>query len=194
MKTLFTFTAALTLLVGNLRAGDIGSMMKQKARGFDGRDTTQPAPIASQPAIPATPPPPPLQKLPPQQQALANLVNDLGSVQAPVTPEAVNKLAADLAASALGVTKPSAPTVRKLANDLAAAVADKTITPAQRSRMAQDLQAILAGANVPQSQMGAIIGDVPVILKKAGVDTKQAAAVDADLKAIAAEVKPKATK
>ena len=78
--------------------------------------------------------------------------------------------------AAQGAGKPSSATVHKLAKDLAAALAGRTLTPAQRSRVAQDLQAVVSGANVPAAQMDDIIGDVPVILKRAGADAAAAAA------------------
>ena len=189
MKTLFTTTVFL-LLAGGLFAGDIGAMMKEKARSFGGNNAQQgsPPPASSgQPIAPAAPTAPAPQPLTPQQQALARLVTDLNKPTA-------EQLGGDLTFAAQGANKPSPAAVHKLAKDLAAALAGRTLTPAQRSRVAQDLQAVVSGVNVPAAQMDDIIGDVPVILKRAGADAAAAAAVGDDLKAVNAELKKKPAK
>ncbi len=186
----------LALLAGKIFAGDIGSMMKQKARGFGDNNPQQSAPAPSQPgqpsapAAPAEPAAPPPKPLTPEQAALANVVTDLSVLKA----EETDKFGSDLMAMARSANKPSSVTVHKLAKDLTAALAGKTLTPAQRSRMAQDFQAVLSGANVPATVMDDIIGDVPSILKKVGADATATKAVGDDLKAINAEIKAKSAK
>lgn len=192
MKTFLT-VALLALFAGKIFAGDIGSMMKQKARGFGDNNTQQSTPAPSQPgqppapAAPAAPVAPPPTPLTPEQAALANVVADLNSPKV----EASDKFGSDLMAMARGANKPSSATVHKLAKDLTTALAGKTLTPVQRSRMAQDLQAVLSGANVSAAVMDDIIGDVPSILKRVGADAAATKAVGDDLKAVNAEIKKK---
>ena len=189
MKQFFT-TVVVTLLVGNIFAGDIGAMMKEKARGFGGQNNPPPGgappPPPGQPAAPTAPAAP---QLTPAQQALVQLISDLGAVKAPATPEQANLLAADLIGVARGVVKPSGSTVNKLAKDLTAVLAGKALTGTPRSRLAVDLQTVLTGVNVSGAtvsamQMNDIIADVPAILKKVGAEAVAATAVEADLKAI----------
>lgn len=189
MKTFFA-AALFALVAVNLFAGDIGSMMKAKARGFG--EAPPPAAPAQpgQPAAPATttaPATPPPVPLTPEQSALAKVVGDLAAVKADTS----DNFGSDLMAMTRGANKPSSATVHKLAKDLTTALAGKTLTPVQRSRMAQDLQAILGGANVPTTQMEDIIGDVPSILKHVGADAAATKAVGDDLKVANSEIRKK---
>lgn len=189
MKIFFDATVFL-LLAGELFAGDIGAMMKEKARSFGGNNAQQGSPPpnpSGQPPAPAAPSAPAPQPLTPSQQALARLVTDLSKPTA-------DQLGGDLTFAAQGPNKPTPTTVHKLAKDLAAALAGRAITPVQRSRVAQDLQAVVSGSNVPAAQMEDIIGDVPAILKRAGADAAAATAVGDDLKAVNAELKKKPAK
>jgi hypothetical protein len=198
MKSLFVLFVVSLLFAGNLPA-DQGTMIKQKAKNIANQNNAQQGvptapPSSPKPASspsPAPPAPPPPQQLTPQQQAFVQLVKDLEAIKPESLAERKEQLAADLLAVAQGANKPSWAALRKLAEDLATALAGKTIAPAQRSRLAQDLQAVLNGANYPPSQLDDIITDVPAILKKAGADAKAAAAVGEDLKAITAELAKK---
>ena len=191
MKTFVAAAVAITLFAGNIFAGDIGSMMKAKARGSGGENAALPsAPPPSQPGQPSAPTVPPPQVLTPEQAALARVVADLNGVKT----DDIEKLRGNLMEMVRGASKPSLGAVRKLAQDLATALAGKTLAPSQRSRVAQDLQAVLGGVTVPALQMNDIIADVPALLKKAGADAKAAGAVGDDLKSIAAEIKKPAAK
>jgi len=177
-------------MAGHLPAGDPMVMIKEKAKGIANQNNAE---QGVPPAYPAAPPPPATPVAPqltPQQQALVQLLTDLGKTK----PDESEKIAADLMAVAQGPNKPSWPAINKLAKDLTRALAGKPLTGNPRSRMAVDLQTILNGGNLPAAQMNDVIANVTAILKKAGAEEKAAAAVGDDLRAIAAEIKQKPAK
>lgn len=98
------------------------------------------------------------------------------------------RLTADLTSAAVGATKPTSSSITKLADDLAAAVLSKPLTPVLRARLVQDVNAVLNAARYPAAQMNAIIADVQTVLQGEGEAKKNAETVAADLKSIAAEI------
>jgi hypothetical protein len=197
MKRFFA-NAIVTLLVGNIFAGDIGSMMKEQARSFGGQPGGPPPTPPGLPPVSAAPTAPVPPQLTPAQQALVKLISDLGAAKVTETSEQASQLGFDLASVANAANRPAGPVVNKLAKHLTSALAGKTLTGTPRSRLAVDLQTVLTGINVsgaPVSvaQMDSIIADVPAILKKAGAEDLEAAAVEVDLKAIV-EVRNKSAK
>ena len=195
MKRTFAVLTGLMFIASHLPAGDPMVMIKDKAKAIANQNNAQ---QGIPPSYPATPPPsapsaPVAPQLTPQQQALVQLLTDLGRTK----PVERVELAGDLMAVAQSPNKPSWAAVNKLAKDLTAALAGKPLTGTPRSRLAVDLQTVLTGINisgapVSAAQMSNIIADVPAILKKAGAEEITAAAAGDDLRAIAAEIKKKA--
>jgi hypothetical protein len=187
----------LALAAGNVFAGDINVMIREKAKGEVNQSDAQQgiAPQYAAPGAPSAgsgaPPAPSMPELTPEQQALLQLVNGLGALKEPATLELKHQLTDDLAGVARGSSKPSPKLLQKLANDLAVALAGKTPTVNQRGRMAKDIQTVLSGSPLPASQMEDVISDVPSILKRVGADAAAAGAVGDDLKAASAEIKKK---
>ena len=146
--------------------------------------SSAPTPVPAQPAAP----------LPPQ--AITTLQGDLAEFKskADVTPELTQRFAKDLAAVAKADRKPSAESLEKLAQNLGLAVAGKSLTPSQRSRLAQNLITVMNASRTPQEQVDNAIADVYAVLQAAKVGREETAAAGNSLKAIASELRKPAAK
>src|SRR5262249_19224534 len=82
----------------------------------------------------------------------------------------------------------------KLANDLAAACAEKPLSQTDRSRLLKDLSAVLNTPGMPADQTKAIADDVQAIFQVNGLSHTSAAAIGNDVKTVAAEVQKSPTK
>ena len=165
---------------------------KQRAKGtaakLNAKQGVQPPPP---PARPATTNPQPSAQ-PPANPAVVKLKSDFGIIiNSAATAEQKKQLVTDLSAAAQGAVKPSQQTVTKLATDLSAALAGKTIASADQSRLSQDIVSIFNGAALSQTQVQTLSLDVQTILQTAGAKRTEAIVVVADLKTIAAEVQKK---
>lgn len=129
-----------------------------------------------------------------QKVNLTKLQTDLAAIKAgsQVTTAQKQALAASLAACADGATKPSKSAVEALAASLAAALADKAISPAEKARIASAVQAVLVSANVPKAEATAVLTNAQAVLTSAGLSRETVAVVAKDLQAIAAELKANA--
>lgn len=85
--------------------------------------------------------------------------------------------------------------MQKLAQDLAMAVAGKSLSLEQRSRITQDMQTVFsASGKLPASRIEAFVVDVPLLLKALGVSTDFTSAIGDDLRAARKEaLEPVAT-
>ena len=126
-----------------------------------------------------------------QQQNINKLVTDLNAIKAgsQVTPAMKAALKNDLLAMADGATKPDPALVSKLANDLSAALADKTISAQEKQKLSKDLYAVMNSANIPPAEAQQAIADAQTLLQASGLNKQDAQLIVADLQAIAAEAK-----
>ena len=190
-----SFLVALIALLGGSMMARQGSdiIIKQHAKDLSNKNNARQgigapaAPAAPAPGI-AAPKPAAATTATPAQAAAARLQADLAVLKAgtPATADQKQKITRDLAASATGSAKPSAPAVSKLANDLAASAA--AVPAPERSRLVQDLTAVLNASNFQGKQIEAIVTDVQAIFQANGVARSAAVAVADDAKAIAAEI------
>lgn len=182
----------LFLLAGCLAAGaalgDVNMhIAKDQAKRAAG---TSDAPAANQPSSSA-----PQQPTDPALAATLKNIADLRADFAAIGAAADVSAAADqkisllnhLSAAAQG-TKASSASVRKLADDLIAALAGKRKI-AGDPKLAREIHALFNGAHVSAEQLETLLTDVKKILADAGVTTEAADQVADDLKAVAAETK-----
>jgi hypothetical protein len=193
MKAIFALLGAATLLAnGAIAQSDI--IIKKRAQEIRDQNNvrqgvappSQPRP-PSQPAAPSTPNAPATVL----QQNLAKVRADLAAVQANSTVTAAQKqqLTKDLLASARGTRQPSSATVGALAESLLAALAQKPLSEASRSRLVSNLAAVLNPANIQPSQMQAIFADIQAIFQANGMARKDAVKIVDQVKAVGAETK-----
>ena len=128
----------------------------------------------------------------PVQQSLARLRADLVAIKpnGPVTPEQKQQVARDLQAAAQGTKKLSYGTAAGLANELSAALAQKSLPDSALSRLLTDLAAVLNPANIQAAQMQAICSDIRAIFETNSLAHKDAVKIADAAKAIAAETHP----
>ncbi len=195
MRILLAVVAVLGLMSSRV-LGQADVIIKQRAKELSNQNNVRqgvPPPTPAKPA-PATPPaakPAASSPATAQQQSIAKLKTDIAAIAAKsqAAPEQKLQFVRDLMAAVRGVTKPSQTSVTKFANGLTAALADKTLSPADQLRLAQDIEAILNSTKLPQSQADAIVADVQAILQNSDVKRTVAVSVADDLKAVATEVR-----
>ena len=106
-------------------------------------------------------------------------------------PEVAQKISLlnNLSQAAQG-TKASSTSVKKLADDLMAAVAGKKkLAAAQRTKLAREVHALFNSAHLTAAQQQSLLTDVQKILVDGGASFDAAVDVVTDLKAVAAETK-----
>lgn len=169
-------------------------IIKQHARELSNQNNVRQG--VAPPAPTATPSVPPARAPAAIQPGIGRLPADLAAIKAnsAVTTEQARLISQDLTAAAQGASKPAPSSITKLTTDLAAAVAEKPLSAAERSRLVQDLNAALNSAGIQQLQMQAIVADVQAILQVSGLNRSKAVAVADDVKVIAAEVQKRAAK
>lgn len=197
MKNFPLAVILVALCVSSVHAGP-QDVAKQRAKQFgnnlNAQQGVQPPPPPTAPARPSSPPAAQVPQAPtqPVNPAVAKLRSDFTALtNSTPSTEQKKQVVADLLATAQGTVKPSQQTVMKLANDLGAALAGKTISFSDQTRLSQNVFSIFNGANLSQSQVQTLALDVQTILQTAGVKRPEAIIVVADLKAIAAEVQKK---
>ena len=188
---MFVLVGVGSLMALNAVAAGSEAIIKQRAKDLSNQNNVRQgvAPPSQNPAAapkPATAAPAALTP----QQALAKLQTDLGAIKVGSTATAAQKqqLARDFTLLAQGSRKPSPAAANKLAEDIAAALAQKPLTEGSRSRLAQNLNAVLNPGNISASQMNEIVSDVQAIFQVSGLPRKDAVAIADSVKAIAAEL------
>lgn len=192
MKSTLVVLASLALAADCFAGSE--TIIRERAKELRDQNNVRQgaAPAAPAPPAPATGAAAPSQNLTPQQAVLVRLQSDMGAIKTTPTEEQKQKLARDLAATAMGTGKPTQASVTKLANSLAAALGEKTLPPDKRGRLLQDLHGALNGANLPATQMADIVSDTQAVFQANGVSRNNAAAVATDLKAVVAEIQKQA--
>ena len=191
MKTVLALVGAVMLLAVNIFAqADI--IIKQRAKEIrDQNNVRQGITPATQPAHPSQPGTPTASTAPTPllKQNLAKLQADLAAIPANSSVTAVQKqqLTKDLLACAQGASKPSQGTISPLADNLAAAFAQKPLSDTDRGRLVSRLAAVLNPANIQSAQMQAIYADLQAIFQVNGMARKDAVKIVDQVKAVAAE-------
>ena len=197
MKTRIAVFCAL-LAVGSAHA-DPYSMAMQQARRVSQQNAAEQQHIqnaaggnaASQAAAPGAAP------VNPALQATLSNINSLqadfktigATAGSAADPSQKVSLLNDLSSAAQG-NKASSDSIKKLADDLLAAVAGKTqISVAQQTRLARDIHAIFNSSHLTDAQQQLMFDDAQKILTDAGVSLDNAVDVVVDLKTISAETK-----
>ena len=104
-------------------------------------------------------------------------------------PEQKTALLNDLSQAAQG-TKASASSVKRVADDLLAAVTGKNkLAAAQQKKLAQDVHALFNGAHLTATQQETVLTEVQKLLTDGGVSLDAAVDLATDLKAVVAETK-----
>ncbi|NBV22324.1 MAG: hypothetical protein EBS05_10465 [Proteobacteria bacterium] len=144
MKTpLLVLALALVCTASSAFGQGAAVIIKQRAKEAAGRPLSlPPTPVAAQPA--GTPAPPAV-----AAPNLTKLLADIAIIKSrpQASQEQKDKLAADLAAVALGANKPSAEALQALANALADAIAGKKISSADQTALARSLALTLNPGN-----------------------------------------------
>jgi|ERR1051325_1755067 hypothetical protein len=192
MKLSFALIGTALLAAGNLVAGpDV--IIKQRAKELSNQNNVRqgvaPPTQPTQPAASQTASAPPAN--PQQQQALTRLKADLAAIKAnsQITSEQKQKIANDLIAATIGAAKPSTASAAILAEDLAAAFAEKPLSSASRDRLVLELDAVLNPSKYPQAKMDAIFTDIQAIFQENGAARKNSVKISEEVKVLAAEVK-----
>ena len=169
------------------------AIIKQRAKDLSNQNNVrQGVAPPGQPAQAARPTAPAATALPPA----AKLQADIAAIKPGSVVIAAQKqqLARDLTALAQGSTRPSTGAVNKLAEDLAAALAQKGLPEGPRGRLVQDLTAVVNPVGIKPDQMQEIISDVQAVFQSNGSTRKEAVAIADDVKALAAETQKTAAK
>jgi hypothetical protein len=192
MKLLSATLLALALLAGaqtSQAQSDI--IAKQRARNIrdaNNLETPVTPPSTGAPNVPA-PPSPGIS--PEQQQNINKLGTDFGVFQAGATATDAQKtqLQTDLMTLAKGSVRPSKESLKKLVDDLAAALAGKDAALKQPAQLAANLNVVVNSANLSPPRASDFIDGAQTLLKKNGVAEADAQKVGDDLRAIAAELR-----
>lgn len=202
MKAVLVAVAVLTSIPLYAQIGGAEAIVKRQAHSAvdqtqqrDNEAVGQPAPAKPQVAAPAQPAQPAVQ-LTPQQQSAYRLLADMAAIKtnSVATADQKSQMARDLTGLLQGANKPSNASMNKLADDLAAALAEKKLTTTQQGRLYQNINAVLNNVSLSATQKQAVYDDVEKSLQPSGGDNKNAAAVAADLKAISGELQKTAAK
>lgn len=194
MKFLILTVTALAVLTAHAWGqGAQADQIKRRAKDLSNQNNTRQG--VPPPAQPQRPPPAgvkPVTAKPasPPPQSVARLHAALTALKpgSPATAEQKQQLVREIIAACRGAI-PSQLAVHNLVNDLAAALADKGLEPAQQSRLAQNLDAALNSAAMPVSQFEAVVADAQAILEAGGAKRNLAVAAANRLKAVGMEVR-----
>lgn len=129
--------------------------------------------------------------VPPQVlQDVKQLVSDLEGIasHSDVDPADVQRLAADLQLFITGASKPSVDSVRKLATDALAALADGKLSTAEEFTIIGDLHAVLQSAGFTESQIGEVETDIESIVTSSSVTQADFKLILGDLTALLADL------
>jgi hypothetical protein len=183
MKTL-PVAFFLTLLAVSAFAGSEAIVRdRAKTMATENNNREAAARAANAPALP-TPqiqqtPPPALQLTPTQRLQIA-----LAAIKTNSTVTAAQKaeITRDLTGTITGSNKHSQASISKLTDDLSAALAEKSLTKAQQTRLVQDIITLFNGAGLSPTRRQSILDDAQSLL---GNENSHATAVMSDLKTIA---------
>ena len=193
------FTSITLVLMAGTVLADPAEIIKQKALGIrdmnNQRQGITPATPnsggSSAPAAPAAPTGPSSE----QQALIARLERDFITIKpgTVATPELETGLQNDMASLSKG-PKPTKPQLTKLATDVSAALAEKTIPPLDMGTLAKNINIVLNCSILKPAQTQTYISAAQAVLRNNGVSDTNVQAVGNDLKTIVNEIqksKPK---
>jgi hypothetical protein len=200
------------LLLGLLTTPLLGQahIVKQRARELNeqnnARQGISPAPPTApqRPGAPTAPVPP--QSAVPQPVVASPEIlrqHDIKTLHAMIgetltgaaaSAEQMEKLAQLLRTASRGSAKASPKLTEQLSRNLAGALGQAKLTPANQALMAEDLVTILNGSDQTPAQMQGRITSVQATLQRGGVERKAAVSVATDLKSIAGELQKPASR
>jgi hypothetical protein len=201
MKLYCALAFCLAFVTANALAGP-EVIATQKARNIRDQNNASQGIVPAQLKPAATPPAQPAAPSGPQgvsqaqQQSIDKLQADLAAIKAgsKVTAEARQQLAADCTNLAKGAVKPSKALVTKLADDLSAALADKSVSAAEPAQLAKEINIVVNSGRLSATQAQTFIKASQESLKASGVSAQAAQTIGGDLAAISTELqksKPK---
>lgn len=194
MKLILAVFGLASLLPAAAFAAGSEAIIKQRAKELSNQNNVRQGVAPPAAAAPAASGAAARPTLTPQQQALARIQSDLAAIKSPVTQEQRQRLTADLMALAQGPHKPSYSRVSKLAEEMAAALAQKALSEGTRSRLVQDLNAAFNPSTLPATQLADINSDVQAVFQSNGASRKDAVAIADELKGITSELQKAAGK
>ena len=185
--------ATAFLIAASVWAGNEGQV-KQRAKNLRDNLSESPPAAPGSPGTPATPPPPP--KLSPAQAAVGRIQTELGAIVAKgeATTEQKQRLAQALQSAALTGGKPGEASTQTFADNLADAIAGKSLSAQSRAQLAVNLNSACNSAQLATEQLAKIVADAQAVLRLAGVPRRGAADLGDQLKVLADEVRKAAAK
>ncbi len=183
------------------QGGAQADMVKRRAKALEQQNNVNqgivPPPGAAPAATPQPAAPPPARGIDPNQQLMIDkLQADLGLVKAgsPVTADQKLQLQNDASVLAKGVVHPSKDLLAKLAEDISAALAEKTAALKDDAQLAKDINVVVNSVNLAPAQVQNFVSAAQNVLKTGGVSDPAVETVVNELKAIVADLqknKPK---
>jgi hypothetical protein len=196
MKPLYATLLTLALIAGTLSAKAQGSdiIIKQRAQQIRDANNAQQgvAPPSAPPPSAAMPPAPSVPQGPnaEQMQLIDRLGTDLTAIKPgdSVTADQKQQLQTDFLTLAKGVAKPSKELTKKLADDLAAGLADKNVSTAKQKELARDINVVVNSVRLSSAQVQTFVTSAQTLLKNANVPDAAVQTITADLNAIIADL------
>ena len=129
-----------------------------------------------------------------QKSNFEKLASDISSIKSgsEVTPEMKEKLARDLKSTLSAANMPSNESLESFCGNLAGAVSDQKITPAEAVKLAGDVEAILNSANVSPEDAKILVNDAAAIIEAADISDEEKQILKGDFESIAAVSKQNA--
>ncbi len=190
MRAILTLTILALTSVSLFAQGANTAIIKQRAREVSGnKQPPIPPPMAvpatAAPAGPAIP-----------SASISRLGADLAviKIRPEATAEQKQKLAQDLMACVVSGNRPSPDDVTKLASNLAAAVAGKTIPAQSQTLLARQLAAMMNGSSMTPPALNAAIAATSNTLTSIGATPEQLQAITKDLQTVTGVADKTATK
>src|SRR5258708_31821712 len=184
MKTFLALFTVLALTLASAVAGP-ETIIKQRAKELSDQNNVRQgvAPPTQAPLTSTAPAPPAL------SPSLFRFQPELGNltIGISVTPDQKQKMVQQLVAAPQGV-KPSTKSLAKLADDLAAAFAEKPLSATSRARLVQELDAVLNPSKYPQAKLDGIFTDIQAIFQDNGLSRNKAVIIADDVKAIFTQI------
>ena len=186
--------AAILIAIITTNAMASAEIVKQRAKEQRDLNNQQQGVVPATPAAPApsTPaaPAPPQGISAAQQSLLTHVQTDFTAIKpgATVTADQKNHLVDDLALLGKGTVKPSKQALTKLASDLTAAFAEKTLPAKDMTQLVKNINIVANCGFLTAPQAQTFIAEAQTILKNAGVSAPVTQAVGTDLKAIVTEI------
>jgi len=168
--------------------GSADVIIRERAKELRNQSNVrQGVPPPTQPAQPAAPGSGPA--APAQSPAVSRLSADLAAFQANAVPTPAQKQRLAQSFSLLGSRTNTLAAASKLAESVAAASAEKPLSPTSRARFVQDMDALLNPGKYPQAKPDGIYADIQAIFQENGLQRTRAVAIVNEVKGLVAETR-----